>query len=419
MAARGKGIFVRHNVDFVPKGRLTHLRVQNEMMLRVMSSRKLQHIRLQNGETTDIPVPLSEDKEKPEWIANIFLDYNGAHGIVSTTTGENFYINMRSVELKPLKRLKGTVTAVGWNLEYSRESETGFIVLGTNTGQLIETNISASGTMAYVKTLVNDISEDKAFAVTDLRMHQQSKDTSDRWILLVCTTGRLYVLAGAVDIAAATQPQPQPMVGTVRSAVMVEQPGGVLQPLFSNKEHPPFPSLNAEKHDLLSGLAVYPIISSEPPKYYCVLSSEALRTGSIDVSKAGRGTEMLVEEAPRKHKCVRGPYDYPLDIAMTEYHLLMLHSDRFIAVSRLNQKTLFEDDFDANAFGMCRDASSQLVWVFTESSMFQYRPTYLAAIREEEEEDCSGEDNGGLGIEVKQDKCDQSLKGGTGTCAGT
>lgn len=143
-----------------------------------------------------------------------------------------------------------------------------------------------------------------------------------RWILLVCTTGRLYVLAGAVDIAAATQPQPQPMVGTVRSAVMVEQPGGVLQPLFSNKgepcqklmgfvllgitlvqyilEHPPFPSLNAEKHDLLSGLAVYPIISSEPPKYYCVLSSEALRTGSIDVSKAGRGTEMLVEEAPRK-----------------------------------------------------------------------------------------------------------------------
>lgn len=55
---------------------------------------------------SDIPVPLSEDKEKPEWIANIFLDYNGAHGIVSTTTGENFYINMRSVELKPLKRLK-------------------------------------------------------------------------------------------------------------------------------------------------------------------------------------------------------------------------------------------------------------------------------------------------------------------------
>ncbi|KAH7710425.1 Protein VPS-18, partial [Aphelenchoides avenae] len=371
-SARDKGIFVRHNVDFVPKGSLTHLRVQNELMLLVLSGRKLQHIRLQNGKTTDIPVPLSEQ----ERVANIFLDYNGAHAIVSTTTGENFYVNMRSVQLKPLKRFKGTVTAVGWNLEYSRERETGFIVLGTNKGQLTETNISANGTMAYVKTLVNDVSEDKAFAVTDLQMHQQSEDTSDRWILLVCTTGRLYVLAGAVDIKAATQPQPQPVVGTVWSAVMVEQPGGVLQPLFSNKEPPPFLSLNSEKHIPPSELAVYPIVSSEPPKYYCWLSSEGLRLGSIDVAKAGKGTEMLAEEAQLEHKRVEGRFDYPLDVAMTEYHLLMLHSDRFVAVSRLNQKTAFEDNFDAKtiALGMCRDASSQFIWVFTESAIFKYRP---------------------------------------------
>ena len=94
---------------------------------------------------------------------------------------------------------------------------------------------------------------------------------------------------------------------------MVEQPGGVLQPLFSGRgnvstskrlgnflkplDHPPFLSLNAEKHIPPSELAVYPIVSSEPPKYYCWLSSEGLRLGSIDVSKAAEGTKMLVEEA--------------------------------------------------------------------------------------------------------------------------
>ncbi|KAH7725256.1 Protein VPS-18 [Aphelenchoides avenae] len=161
---RHKDVDGRHSLDFISKGSLMHLSVQNEVILRALSGRRLQHIRLQNGNTTD-------------FLANIFLDFNGAHAIVSTTTGKNFYLNMRSAQWQPLKRFKGTITAFGWNMDFSREIATGFIVFGTNKGQPIKADISANGTMAYLKTLVNDAIEDKAFVVTELQMHHKSEET--------------------------------------------------------------------------------------------------------------------------------------------------------------------------------------------------------------------------------------------------
>jgi len=50
----------------------------------------------------DVPLPLTTHDR----VAELHLDYNGHHAIVSTVTGENFYFNMKSLSLKPLKRLK-------------------------------------------------------------------------------------------------------------------------------------------------------------------------------------------------------------------------------------------------------------------------------------------------------------------------
>jgi len=39
-------------------------------------------------------------------ISHLHLDFTGIHGLVTTVSGENFYVNMRSCILKPIRRMK-------------------------------------------------------------------------------------------------------------------------------------------------------------------------------------------------------------------------------------------------------------------------------------------------------------------------
>jgi hypothetical protein len=81
-------------------------------------------------------------------------------------------------------------------------------------------------------------------------------------------------------------------------------------------------------------------------------------------------------------------------MALTEYHALFLYSERLTAVSLLNQSIVYDDYFGkVNIFirsvyvliifhfqkygkigGMMRDPVSGFVWVFSEGSVFKYRP---------------------------------------------
>uniref|UniRef100_A0A914ECY7 Vacuolar protein sorting-associated protein 18 homolog n=1 Tax=Acrobeloides nanus TaxID=290746 RepID=A0A914ECY7_9BILA len=361
-----KGIFVRHNVNFSPKGAITHLRIQNENMLLALRGQTthLQHIRLQNAKATDVPLPLTTHDR----VAELHLDYNGHHAIVSTVTGENFYFNMKSLSLKPLKRLKNhVITAVGWNLEYSKETETGFILLGTNKGFLIETNITSNGNMIYMKILSENLSEVPDLAVTDISLHLASEEESERWVVFICMPGRLYTLTGAVNASAASQ--------TVWTNV-VSEPQPVLQSLFIFTDKLRHHCLNENQRASPSSFVVFPTTSGEIPSRYGWLTVDGVTMGLVDSTKTN-GYEMIVEEAHIKHKRVEGRFDYPLDIALTEYHILLLYTDRIVALSLLNQRLAFEDSLAKEIspiVGMTRDASSQFIWVYTESSFFKYRP---------------------------------------------
>uniref|UniRef100_A0A0M3JBP3 Vacuolar protein sorting-associated protein 18 homolog n=1 Tax=Anisakis simplex TaxID=6269 RepID=A0A0M3JBP3_ANISI len=84
-----------------------------------------------------------------------------------------------------------------------------------------------------------------------------------------------------------------------------------------------------------------------------------------------------------------------LDIALTDYHLVIIFGDRFEAISILNQKCTFNDviaisehgEREARAVdvwvaqsescqlrGMCRDNVTESIWVYTDSNIIRYRP---------------------------------------------
>ncbi|CAK5109453.1 unnamed protein product [Meloidogyne enterolobii] len=168
-------------------------------------------------------------------ISHLHLDFTGIHGLVTTVSGENFYVNMRSCVLKPIRRMKGMiVSAVAWNFEFNKDSETGFILIGTTKGAIYETNISSSGSINYLKQLNPNISE-KGLPISALHLHQMSGSDCD-YLLLICVPNRLYCIFGSANLQVNSQQRSTPqVVGTVWSSVMVDQSQeAVLQSLFTS-----------------------------------------------------------------------------------------------------------------------------------------------------------------------------------------
>ncbi|EJW80559.1 hypothetical protein WUBG_08532, partial [Wuchereria bancrofti] len=86
---------------------------------------------------------------------------------------------------------------------------------------------------------------------------------------------------------------------------------------------------------------------------------------------------MIVEEAHIEHQLMDGRYSYPLDVALTEYNVLLLYSNHIEAVSLLNKRLIFDDTFGTDSGqvkGMCRDTVSEMVWVYTDVTVWKYRP---------------------------------------------
>uniref|UniRef100_A0A183BVJ8 Vacuolar protein sorting-associated protein 18 homolog n=1 Tax=Globodera pallida TaxID=36090 RepID=A0A183BVJ8_GLOPA len=397
MRDTSKDIFVRHQSDLTLSV-VTHFEVQNELMLVVQNGQQLSHIRLQNGRQTNLKLPI----DAMDRVAFLHMDPGGQHALVSTGFGENFYVHMRSATAKALRRLKGhIISAIGWNSEFCKDTETGFIVLGTTKGHLYETNITAATStttpVPYLNLLASSLAGDKELAISGLCLRQFPEGDDEHFLLLVCMPNRLYCLAGPPNMVAAAQPLAplpgQQMVSTVWSSALMEQSmperEAVLQALFncSVDHRPRYLCMEAGVEERLpSALAIQPMSCSDDSDgcrfRFGWLSASGICIGTVDTGRARKRAlpdaydMMDIGTKTLKHRLSEGRVDYPLDIVLTEYHFLRLFSSRLSAISLLDESNAFEDIFMGvpKVIGMCRDAASQLIWVGTESAMFLYRP---------------------------------------------
>lgn len=133
------------------------------------------------------------------------------------------------------------------------------------------------------------------------------------------------------------------MIGTVWSSALVEQQAAVLQNFFSAKSTPRYHEMRGELRANCSGLAQYPTTAEERlPELYCWLSSEGVTAGHFAHDKQD-GAEILQEDWFRKHRMSEGRYEYPLGVALSEFHVFLAFENKFQAISILDQKLAFED----------------------------------------------------------------------------
>lgn len=149
-------------------------------------------------------------------------------------------------------------------------------------------------------------------------------------------------------------------------------------------------SVNSTQVDSPNNFCVYPILSDDYglPEKYAWLNGDGISAGSIRTSKSD-GYEMIKQDWHIANKLVEGVFKHPLNICLSEYHVVVLHVDRFQAVSLLNQKVAYENVLGVNNgfrikhlylqngsrfLGITRDYASQAFWAYTDRYIFNYRP---------------------------------------------
>ncbi|CAO4364141.1 unnamed protein product [Caenorhabditis nigoni] len=396
-AKNKNGIITRTNFDlkkdlkFQKLTAVSNLRVQNGEMLAAVTEKLLIHYSDGKGERyQELPLPL----QSPDHVAHIHLCRTGFHSIVSSKLGHNFYIHLKSNTVHHLKKIRCVVTAVGWNPDYSKDSDTtGPILLGTLQGSIIELNVGSTGMMTTLKELtphVAQIAEQRmtsapspAAAITDIQLFQLSDDepkAPKKWMLIIAQMARLIVLIME------NEPPPTLKLGGFTSSASLQaglmnlgaeqSPTTVFHAFFNSpntQQHIISSSKFSEKFKNHGFLTMHPSIME--PKRYAWLSPDGISIGSVNIY-AERIQEVLVEEFNIEHRLIEGRLEPPTGIALTDYHILLAYSSRVLALSLLPpHDVVFEDPWTpelGSALGFTTDSVTEFHWLYTSEVAMKY-----------------------------------------------
>lgn len=202
-----------------------------------------------------LPPPVSSRDGIATTLHKVHVDPTGRHVVVSTTTGENFYLYIGSLppglpsssaarKAKPLNRLKGAIIeSISWAPSSSTSSSsssssnsfsTREILLGTASGQILETFLADPS-----------LSESSAFSIPVPGRSGPERYVKQLYVLpeRQTITGLRYEVWGKrVAVIATTQSRIVQLVGNLHSNGRKDDDGGILEaalhPYSSNQARP-------------------------------------------------------------------------------------------------------------------------------------------------------------------------------------
>ncbi|GAA5878842.1 hypothetical protein JCM1840_000732 [Sporobolomyces johnsonii] len=355
-------------------------------------------------ENLDLPVPppTSSRSGVTTILHRVHVDPTGRHVIVSTTSGENYYLYVGPLptglpssssarRAKPLNRLKGAIVeAVAWAPPSSSPSfSTREILLGTATGQILETSFTdpalaesstfsipvpgRSGPERYVKQLF--VLPERQ-AITGLRYETWGK----RAAVVATTQSRIHQLVGSLN------GRKDEDHGMLEAA---------LHPYMSGEARPktlelPDDSHNSELHffapvrtdgksgsslpksiawmtgpGIYHGTLVFPSSSTELHPGDGIIDSASLVPYPPDASPSSAGSPPGGDDRT----------SLPISMALTDWHFILLYEDKIRAIDLLSDKVVYEEALDLPAdtrpIRLATDPVRKTCWMYTDSAIYE------------------------------------------------
>lgn len=356
-------IFTKKKINFKPEEPITHLMVCNNFLVMAMSQGTMMRLDLEHPDDQERVEVFKPGEER---IHKMFLDPTGKHLIISLDSSENLYLSRNSKKPKPIAKLKGHhIDSVGWNWQNASDSTTGAILLGTSKGLIFETELSANddskfwqGNLdVYLKQLFN-LKSAVVEPITGIEFDRMPSDsmTEYQYFILVTTPGKLYQFLGSVSKSS-------------------EPP--MFQQLFQQFED----QHNVQYQELpgdfgYSELRLYFPKFRDPARKFAWMTGPGVYYGDIDLSgKLGPysvTSNQTLMRYPKEDKTTQNPSA----MVLTEFHVMLLFSDRLKAFCLLNEQQIYDELFGdrfGRLIGLWKDPLRGTIWLYTSQNVFKYK----------------------------------------------
>ncbi|KCV71973.1 hypothetical protein H696_01381 [Fonticula alba] len=368
----------------------------------------------------DLPQPASQ-------LVALFLDPQAQHLLMSFQNAKTFYLAMGQKKARLLERLNGhIITAVGWNPRRDAPGggaggADGDILLGTAEGLLLELDMHAPSEESIlrrrsVKAIFTCPKEDVKTPVVGIFSEIRGKYLR----VIVLTTHHFLQFSGALaaeprtagDGAGASggsgagaggaggsdrlgtslpgstllQDGASQLVGSVAAGMAsATGAGGASAGLFSTffagytgnyldtaLVSPPNVPYQLNNHGVAFSTVAATSDGRQAESFACLLGA-SLYHGSL-TSTVGEGMPVVGTAKFMPHpKLADEPADavVPNSIVLTRHHILLLMGDQLVAFSRISFKVVFKHRFRETPIHMTADASSDTIWLATNSTIYE------------------------------------------------
>ncbi|XP_033628364.1 vacuolar protein sorting-associated protein 18 homolog [Asterias rubens] len=354
-------IFSKMKINFTPPRPITHLIVNNNMLMMAMSDNVVLRIDLEHPDQPD-EVKLGDDR-----IHKLFLDPTGHHLIISTEQQDVLYLSRTGRKAKQLQKLKGhLIDSIGWNKLNTSESTTAEILVGTSRGLIFETEIQSGDDSRFFQQSLEqywkqvfNLGKEGPVPVTGLEVEhvQPSPQNERRFFVMATTPGRLYQFIGVIPSSSETP---------------------VFQNVFHKYEASPASFLELPGNFGYSKLQFFYPKSKTVPSHFAWMTGPGIYFGVFDFNN--QSTDNVTKDSrllPYPESDKEGSSDVePIAMTMTEFHVLLLFPDRMKVMCVLNEQLIDEDVYHARygkILGICRDRTRGTIWTFTDQSVFKYK----------------------------------------------
>ncbi|TPX38727.1 hypothetical protein SeLEV6574_g07674 [Synchytrium endobioticum] len=313
-------------------------------------------------EEIDIPI-----RQKGDRIRKLFFSPVAKHLLISTESGDNFYIFEKWRKPRMLNKFRGIIVeAVAWGRPRpgpTSEFSTGVMLVGSRQGHIFEAELHATeeffkrGEERYFKQ-VYTLHEDN-MPITGLR-YEKFPATPRKYVVLMTTPDRMYQFIGnAAD-------------GEV----------GIFGELFRHYDlNPNFQEIPGQL-----GRSEYhcwsPFVDNSGfpslPKTFAWLTAPGVYYGNFVFGSQGVG-DSIIDNAQllpyQQDETEESSLIVPSSIALTEFHFVMMVRHKVRAVCILNNELVYEEEITLEQgeriLKMAVDPAKNTCWIYTNLSLFE------------------------------------------------
>uniref|UniRef100_H2ZFS1 Vacuolar protein sorting-associated protein 18 homolog n=1 Tax=Ciona savignyi TaxID=51511 RepID=H2ZFS1_CIOSA len=371
-------IFNKSKINFKPQEPISHMAICNNMLCMVMSGHLLLRINLLHPDNVDeVEIARGDDK-----VYKLYFDPTGRFVLLTLTSEETIFLTPNSRKPKILHKFKGhKIESVAW-CHTASGNTTGAVLVGTSWGLIMECSIETGedtkffgGSVdQYFKQVYNLAKgEAKVSPVTGLEyFYTASKENGkNEYCIFASTPTRLFQFSGIMN----------PNSGDVP----------VFQAVFNLYNDSPPRHIDIPGNRQSSQLILlYNLKSLSVPSQFAWMTTPGIYVGDIKVpgslepSTSIHQRSLISNARLIPYPDTAGDSTNPfadqsgevLSIVLTEFHLLLVYSDRLKVVCSLNEQLIVDDVYTSRygeLLGLIKDPAHDTIWTYTERAVFRYK----------------------------------------------